>query len=30
MRFILLDAASLAPLKEMEATLSGAAEELPG
>ena len=29
MRFILLDAASLAPLQEMEATLSGGAEELP-
>jgi len=29
MRFILLDAASLAPLKEMEATLSGGAEEIP-
>lgn len=30
MRFILLDAASLAPLKEMEATLAGEAENLPG
>jgi hypothetical protein len=29
MRFILLDPASVAPLRAMEATLSGEAEELP-